>query len=680
MRKKRIKNKSYFLRYRNILVLSSVVIVLTLLSIIAIYEVYEFKEESNNLRTSIYTEKKANIKFQVDKVIKTISIIKENLKDKMIVDIVKKTDEAYDIAVNLYEKNKGKLTDAEIKVLIVEALRMIRFNEGTGYYFILDKQGNSVLHAETPSLEGKNMLNLVNNSGDYPIRRMVKQSKIRKENLISYLWTIPSDMSELSHEKIAYIHNLPFFNWIIGSGDYLEYHKKKTKELILSMIADIKYNKDGTIWIINLEGDVLLSLALEFSGDINILDYKDASGMLEFPLILHNAFKEEGGYYESKWLYEETGGVESQLNYVRYLPECEWLIGAFDEVDMIEKVIEENKSSIYNHLYTSLLLIFILLIILSISIWWISRRLTNKLHLGFLRFYNDFAKAVNTNSLLMKHNKRYREENAFIDEMNILLEINNTNISALESREKELLIISNAKDRFFSIIAHDLKNPFNSLIGILEILIEEYESLEDEERKAYINMLSQSSNKLFNLLLELLQWANLQSSGIKCEFKKLNIYELVNKTINDLEGQSRDKNILVSVDIPSDSIAEVDNNMMSTVIRNLLSNAIKFTNNKGEINISSVIEKDMLVLSIKDNGVGMGEDILDRLFKIEEKITSVGTNLEIGTGLGLILCKEFIEKNNGEISVTSELGEGSTFSVSIPLSQKKAIDLSDEVE
>jgi signal transduction histidine kinase len=287
------------------------------------------------------------------------------------------------------------------------------------------------------------------------------------------------------------------------------------------------------------------------------------------------------------------------------------------------------------------------------------------------RFYNEFAYAVSNKSYLEEGEDMYIEKLEFIREINLLLEINNSNILELERKERKLLILNASKDRFFSIIAHDLRNPFNSLLGILEILLEDYDSLDNDERKEYLKILNNSSNKLFKLLLELLQWARLQTSGIDCVYTKLDLSKLLGKELSNLDEQSRNKNINISIDIPENSIVDADEDMVSTVIRNLISNAIKFTPKNGKIEVRVNKEGEMLRFSIKDNGVGMSTEILGKLFKIEEKITSVGTNQEVGTGLGLILCKEFIEKNNGEIMVTSLEGEGSTFSFTLPIKQGK---------
>lgn len=667
------KERSYSRTYRNYLILISSVVIFFFMVIIIVFDINKFSSDSYNLRNQIYKEKQTNIKNQVETAENILKILKDSLEDRMHANLKARVDEAYDIALNLYNLHKGKFSDNQIQYMIKEALRPLRFFDGRGYFFIISKDGIIQLHPLDISIEGTSCLNIKNSDGEYPIREIVRQSKLRNENLITYSWQIPGEDRGYTNKKTSYTRNLPFYGWMVGTGDYLKYQEDEVKIQALSKIGEIKYDEYGYIYVYELSGKVLLTHDKAIAKNTNLLNLKDADAKLLFPLIVHNAFKDDGGYFSYRQFINKKDEVRKQQSYVKYIHEWEWIIGGFADMDTVEDLIKLNRSTLFLELYTSLFLILLFIIILAIGIWWFSIKVKNKIENGFNSFYNDFELAVQTHSYLEEDENIYVEQREFTKGINSLLKINNSNILELEQREKELLILNASKDRFFSIIAHDLKNPFNSLIGVLEILLEDYDSLDNNERKEYLKVLNNSSNKLFKLLLELLQWARLQTSGIDCIFTKLNIAELVEKEVNNLDGQRSDKKIEIKLDIPSNLIVEADENMMATVIRNLISNAIKFTNIKGEIKIYSSQEDNKLRLYIQDNGVGMSAEILSKLFKIEEKITSVGTNQEVGTGLGLILCKEFIEKNNGEINVSSELGKGSIFSFTVPFEQVSVI-------
>ena len=239
------------------------------------------------------------------------------------------------------------------------------------------------------------------------------------------------------------------------------------------------------------------------------------------------------------------------------------------------------------------------------------------------------------------------------------------NEQLLESEEK-LKELNASKDRFFSIIAHDLKSPFLSLLGYSEILSDEYDTLSEEERKESIAGIYQLSSNSYKLLENLLQWARIQIGKIEFAPEKFNLLYEISPTLLLLGQTARDKNIIIDNVIERNTFLTADKNMINSIIRNLISNAIKFCNRGGHIVISSAELDGFTEIIIKDNGIGMDEAQVRNLFNIDKNISTKGTANESGTGLGLLLCKEMIEKHGGHISVISEPGKGSEFRFAIP--------------
>ena len=247
----------------------------------------------------------------------------------------------------------------------------------------------------------------------------------------------------------------------------------------------------------------------------------------------------------------------------------------------------------------------------------------------------------------------------------------------LKQKIKELEIISQelvatvvqlkeanaTKDKFFSIIAHDLGNLFTGLIGLSDLLIEG--SPVESHNNDDLWMLHNFSNRGFNLLKNLLEWSRLQTGKIKAHPEIMNLELVVNTGVDLLSPQLASKNIRCSVALETKTVW-MDGYMLNTVLRNLLANAVKFTPRNGQIEIRSHTEGTEVEISVKDTGVGIGAAELDKLFRIDVHHTTRGTAGESGTGLGLILCKEFVEKNNGTIEVKSELGKGSEFYIRLP--------------
>ncbi|MHC1703304.1 MAG: ATP-binding protein [Tenuifilaceae bacterium] len=236
----------------------------------------------------------------------------------------------------------------------------------------------------------------------------------------------------------------------------------------------------------------------------------------------------------------------------------------------------------------------------------------------------------------------------------------------LEIQRKELEALNTTKDKFFAIIAHDLKNPFSTVLGLSELLAREFETFESDKLKVFIQQIYKYSNSTYNLLENLLQWSMLQTGRMPLHPKLVNLGLIISENLDLLKGNAIQKGIKISSPKLEEYIAYVDNNMITTVVRNLLSNAIKFTPINGEIVIKVIEEGDFIKVTIKDNGVGISKQDLKNLFRIDSNPSTIGTSQEKGTGLGLIICKDFVERNGGVIGVESEPNHGSSFYFTIP--------------
>lgn len=232
--------------------------------------------------------------------------------------------------------------------------------------------------------------------------------------------------------------------------------------------------------------------------------------------------------------------------------------------------------------------------------------------------------------------------------------------------QKELEKINKSKDRLFSIISHDLKNPFNTILNFSHLLLRNYKQPIPEKAYDFIRRIHKSARCGYTLLENLLQWSRFQTGTIDLVLDKLNLNLLVEQNILLLTENANAKNISIINKLENHVSIEADENMISTVIRNLLSNAIKFTPIDGWITISKEIRENDVVLSISDTGIGMKPEEVKNLFELDTNFSKPGTDMEQGSGLGLVICREFIRQNNGKIWVESEEGKGSTFSFCIP--------------
>ena len=237
----------------------------------------------------------------------------------------------------------------------------------------------------------------------------------------------------------------------------------------------------------------------------------------------------------------------------------------------------------------------------------------------------------------------------------------------LKKYSEELESLNSSKDKFFSIISHDLRNPFNSLLGFSELLANNIEDLTEQEIKDSAKTLNRTAHNLFNLLTNLLEWSKLQNGTFKIEKTEIILSEVINYTLDSFSESIRAKDIAIMRETESELKVLADRNMIDSAVRNLISNAIKFSNTGGIITIGCVANGKVAELFVTDSGVGIPEEDQERIFKIEKQFSTEGTNNEKGTGFGLLLCKEMVEKNGGSIRFKSKKDEGSTFTISLPL-------------
>lgn len=237
----------------------------------------------------------------------------------------------------------------------------------------------------------------------------------------------------------------------------------------------------------------------------------------------------------------------------------------------------------------------------------------------------------------------------------------------IELQNKELQKINAEKDKFFSIIAHDLRNPFNGFLGLTQVMAEELPSLTMKEVRKIAVIMSESATNLYNLLTNLLDWSRIQQGAILFKPAVIQLSIVVKGSIDVIHGSAKGKNIEIVTDIPDGLVVFADTNMLQTILRNLISNALKFTPKGGKINVSAKTGDNKSVeISIQDTGIGMSEFLVKNLFRLDVQTTREGTDGEPSTGLGMLLCKEFVEKHGGRLWVESKEGNGSTFYFTLP--------------
>ena len=389
---------------------------------------------------------------------------------------------------------------------------------------------------------------------------------------------------------------------------------------------------------------------------------KRIEATIEFYQMIQAPNEVKNSYFNYSALFRLLKNSDSALHYYTLANEITDSIihkNAMEVVRLIDvdKEIAMQKNEIlreskYNHYYRIAIAIGIIFIII--------------MAIGIL--YQ--IKIINRNKIL---NATLNEKNEQIMQTNTELEII---VNQLSEKQLQIAEVNNklheankSKDKFFSIISHDLRSPFSGLIGLSDLLANDVERIPQSELQNIGRAINSAAKNTFAMLNSLLEWAKTQMGVLKYNPSDTTADEILKSAAASLTSIANAKGIHLQYDTAEEISLLCDADMISTVLRNLITNAIKFTNPGGRILATAIRDTGCVKFCIKDNGVGMSQEIINDLFKTEKVITTKGTNSEVGTGLGLLLCKEFIDMHRGSIWAESQIGQGTTFFFTIPISE-----------
>jgi signal transduction histidine kinase/ligand-binding sensor domain-containing protein len=415
----------------------------------------------------------------------------------------------------------------------------------------------------------------------------------------------------------------------------------------------------------------ILKEHINFADSIN-LTYKENNFSIEFaalsftnPSLNQFAYKLEG--FENNW---NQIGTKNEVTFTNLDPGeyTLWVKGSNSDGTWNEK---GTSIKIYisppfwkTLWFKTLVVIFIILLLLSIYY----------IRLRQIKSYNKILeKKVDERTKELNSKKEQLEiQTELLTEINVLLEEKKLQVEEqsikLVAQRDELFELNNIKDKVFSIVGHDLRGPIGSLLGLSELLLEKYQEFNDEQKQNTIKIIYESHQSIFNLLENLLNWSRAQRGMIEFKPQNYNLEKLISENIKVYENQIHNKNILLQTEFEkAPYFMTLDVDLLNIVVRNLLNNAIKFTPKNGHIITGFSATGNKVKVWVKDNGLGIEPENIEKLFCENANFSTIGTNNEKGTGLGLILCKEFVEMHSGEIWAESQTGEGTSFYFTIPL-------------
>jgi signal transduction histidine kinase/ActR/RegA family two-component response regulator len=658
----------------------AVVSILILGSLMVHYEYVNFNRGSKELRDEFMKEQKTTIKNEVDKAVDYIEYMKSKQKEGLQASLKNKANQAYDIAMNIYNENKGAKSLIEVEKLVKNALEPIRFNGRRGDYFAIQLDGVGQLFAGRPEMEGKNILDMRDAAGKYVIHDMIEIVKDKAEGFYEYAWT-KSEKEGKDFPKLAYIKLFKPFNWLIGAGEYLDDDEIFMQEQIFDRISEIRFGKDGYIFVVTYDGVTLINDTQSDMIGKNIWELTDPNGVKVIQEERRAVENPDGGFINYVW--NKPGGTKpaAKISFIRGVKDWQWMIGAGVYVDEIDKIISQNRKSLEERVRHQLIKVALLLLFLIAMTYLTAKLISLRINKSLVTFSSFFQRAAAESTKIDLNDINFSEFKALAGSANSMLEKREQaerslreNISERERLEAQLRQAQKmeAIGTLAGGIAHDFNNILLPILGHTEMLMM---GLPPESHIQYnLQQIYQAGNRAKDMIKQILAF----SRKDRQEKKPVQLGPIIAEAVALLRG-SLPTTIEIQYDIKTkDDTALANPIHIHQVILNLSANAAHAMREKGgqlriELDDFEIGQKvtqlfphatsgQYLSLTVKDSGRGISPGIMDKIFEPYFTTKNIGE----GTGMGLAVVHGIVLDHKGDIRVESEPGKGSKFTALFP--------------
>jgi signal transduction histidine kinase/CheY-like chemotaxis protein len=651
------------------------VLVLTLMGVFILNKMLSFDKELRANETKFRNEKILQLKSKINEVIEYIDYNKTRAENILKENIKLKTLHAYEIAKSIYEAYKDKKSTAEIKSIIKQVLRPIRFFNGRGYYFIDDIEGRSVMSPGLEHLEGTSVIDLKDALGKYQIRNFIRTAKSVGEGFTSYHWYLLRDQKQTPSKKIAYIKLFKPFNWIIGSGEYVENVEKDIQRDVIKRIKRMSFGAEGTKYIFLFRiidtpnGERKLETLVnagkpEWVGELLDESITDDKGNYFLRDMQTKILQKEEAVIDYWFTNPATGISSRKTSYARWYKGWNLIVGAgfhHRELDQNIALAEQNLKS---EVISEILLIIAVFIAVSLLAILMSNVNAKKIKNEFDIMTDFFEQSTTKYELLDKSKLNVMEFKRLADSVNTMIRDKRKDEEQLVKAKEAAESATRAKSEFLANMSHEIRTPMNAIIGMSDILAQT--PLSDEQYE-YLEIITTSANNLLVIINDILDFSKIEAGRLSIDHISFNVGDVIEGVADMIAPKAHKKNLelitMIEPEVPRTLLG--DSARLHQIILNLANNAVKFTE-KGEIVISvevgELTEADVkLLFMVKDTGIGIEEENQAQLFKTFSQLDTTTTRKYGGTGLGLAISRKLAELMGGKIGVNSKLGEGATF-------------------
>ena len=650
-------SKAYFLLFTTV----STCMLLILGGMWIASEYTEFRTQSKLLKDKYIKKNKDILIRNTKECIDYIEFRNSGVNKQIKIRLTNMVEQSYNIATSIYNKNKNKLSEHEIKIIIKDAISAIHFGQKSRYVFINTLKGYGVLYPTKPNLEGVNLINYKDINNNPVIFNEINALKNKDQAYLHYENT--SKDSNNQYTKFTYLKKFKPYNWYFGSYTYVDDLLDEVKAECIQRIASMRVVKDNYFFIYSKDGTCLLHKNPSYINK-NYRTFVDEDDKIISRKILYSSSHKDLCFIE----YEMPQGTK--ISYLKEMSEWNWIIGSGFYLAPIKKKIQKEEDLLYSSLVIISFKILLIVIISIIILYLLSIMISNGMSRN-LESLNIFFKKAATQSIKIDiNNLNYSDFQNMASSINKMIDVRTKKEQELEEAKERAEKSDKLKSAFLSSLTHEIRTPMNAIVGFSELLINN--DLSKNIRYEFIDHIINNSNSLLFLINNIIDLSIIETGTMNISNSKFVLAEILKDISIKFEKEKIINNktnitlMIVESEEYKNFLIDTDKHRLNQIIWNIVDNALKFTK-EGVVSINHSISNNTLFISIKDTGIGIDKEKQKFIFDKFRQGDDEKSRRYSGTGIGLSLSKQLVLKLKGEIWIESEIGKGSTFHFSIPI-------------